>query len=121
LEDKFTNSSKIYINFYVWSNEFNAFFLIEELFFLKTNYDSNFFLWVLFAALSPSIVAFLLFNFVNRKLGASITGSVLYLYTVYGAIYGFFFFDEKLEIYHLIGSIMVFIGIFMVKSNDKKI
>ena len=97
------------------------FFLIEELFFLKTNYDSNFFLWVLFAALSPSIVAFLLFNFVNRKLGASITGSVLYLYTVYGAIYGFFFFDEKLEIYHLIGSIMVFIGIFMVKSNDKKI
>ena len=97
------------------------FFIIEELFFLKTNYDSNFFLWVLFAALSPSIVAFLLFNFVNRKLGASITGSVLYLYTVYGAIYGFFFFDEKLEIYHLIGSIMVFIGIFMVKSNDKKI
>ena len=97
------------------------FFIIEELFFLKTNYDSNFFLWVLFAALSPSIVAFLLFNFVNRKLGASITGSVLYLYTVYGAIYGFFFFDEKLEIYHLIGSIMVFIGIFMVKNNVKKI
>ena len=97
------------------------FFIIEELFFLKTNYDSNFFLWVLFAALSPSIVAFLLFNFVNRKLGASITGSVLYLYTVYGAIYGFFFFDEKLEIYLLICSIMVFIGIFMVKNNVKKI
>jgi len=97
------------------------FFIIEEIFFLKTNYDVNFFLWVLFAALSPSIVAFLLFNFVNRKLGASITGSVLYLYTVYGAIYGFFFFDEKLEIYHLIGSIMVFIGIFMVKNNVKKI
>jgi drug/metabolite transporter (DMT)-like permease len=78
-------------------------------------------LWVLFAALSPSIIAFLLFNFVNKKLGASITGSVLYLYTVYGAIYGFFFFEEKLEIYHLIGSIMVFIGIFMVKNNVKKI
>ena len=45
----------------------------------------------LFAALSPSIIAFLLFNFVNKKLGASITGSVLYLYTVYGAIYGFSF------------------------------
>mgnify|MGYP003330954090 CR=1 FL=1 len=87
----------------------------------KTNYDPNFFKWVLFAALSPSIIAFLLFNFVNKKLGASITGSVLYLYTVYGAIYGFFFFDEKLEIYHLIGSIMVFIGIFMVKNNVTKI
>ena len=97
------------------------FFIIEDLFFLKTNYDLNFFMWVLFAALSPSIIAFLLFNFVNKKLGASITGSVLYLYTVYGAIYGFFFFEEKLEIYHLIGSIMVFIGIFMVKNNVQKI
>ena len=97
------------------------FFIIEDLFFLKNNYDLNFFLWVLFAALSPSIIAFLLFNFVNKKLGASITGSVLYLYTVYGAIYGFFFFEEKLEIYHLIGSIMVFIGIFMVKNNVQKI
>lgn len=97
------------------------FFITEDLFFLKTNYDLNFFIWVLFAALSPSIIAFLLFNFVNKKLGASITGSVLYLYTVYGAVYGFFFFDEKLEVYHLIGSIMVFIGIFMVKNNVQKI
>ena len=97
------------------------FFILESLFVSKTNYDLNFIIWVLFAALSPSIIAFLLFNFVNRKLGASITGSVLYLYTVYGAIYGFFFFNEKLEIYHLIGSIMVFVGIFLVKNNVQKI
>ena len=96
------------------------FFILENNFFLKTNYDLNFFSWVLFAALSPSIIAFLLFNYVNKKLGASITGSVLYLYTVYGAVYGFLFFNEKLEIYHLIGSIMVFIGIFIVKKNEKK-
>ena len=93
------------------------FFIIEDLFFLKTNYDLNFFVWVLFAALSPSIIAFLLFNFVNKKLGASITGSVLYLYTVYGALYGFLFFDEKLEYYHLFGSLMVFVGIYLIKKN----
>ena len=96
------------------------FFILEGVFIKQTNYDYNFLFWVLFAALSPSIIAFLLFNFVNNKLGASITGSVLYLYTVYGAIYGFFFFDEKLEFYHLIGSIMVFIGIFLVKNDVKK-
>ena len=97
------------------------FFILEKLFILQTSYDLNLFLWVLFAALSPSIVAFLLFNYVNNKLGASITGSVLYLYTVYGAVYGFLFFDEKLEIYHLFGTIMVFIGIFLVKNNVKKV
>ena len=96
------------------------FFILENNFFFKTNYDLNFFFWVLFSALYPCIIAFLLFNYVNKKLGASITGSVLYLYTVYGAVYGFLFFNEKLEIYHLIGSIMVFIGIFIVKKNEKK-
>ena len=97
------------------------FFIFEEIYILKTSYDLNFLFWVLFAALSPSIIAFLLFNFVNNKLGASITGSVLYLYTVYGAVYGFLFFDEKLEIYHLAGTLMVFIGIFLVKNNVKKV
>ena len=96
------------------------FFIFEELLISQTNYDLNFLLWVLFAALAPSITAFLLFNYVNNKLGASITGSVLYLYTVYGAVYGFLFFDEKLEFYHLIGTILVFIGIFLVKNNVKK-
>ena len=97
------------------------FFVFEEKYILQTSYDLNFIFWVLFAALSPSIIAFLLFNFVNNKLGASITGSVLYLYTVYGAVYGFLFFDEQLEIYHLAGTLMVFIGIFLVKKNVKKV
>ena len=97
------------------------FFMFEKIYISQTSYDLNFIFWVLFAALSPSIIAFLLFNFVNNKLGASITGSVLYLYTVYGAVYGFLFFDEKLEIYHLAGTLMVFIGIFLVKKNVKKV
>ena len=98
------------------------FFLIENFFFKETTYDLNFLMWVLFAAISPSIIAFLLYNHVNKKLGASITGSVLYLYTVYGAIYGYFFFDEKLYIYHLIGTLMVFIGIYLIKNkaNESK-
>ena len=97
------------------------FFIFEQMYILRTSYDMNFIFWVLFAALSPSIIAFLLFNYVNNKLGASITGSVLYLYTVYGAVYGFLFFDEKLKIYHLAGTLMVFIGIYLVKKNVKKV
>jgi len=93
------------------------FFLVENFFFFETKYDLNFLVWVLFAALSPSIIAFLIFNYVNKQLGASVTGSVLYLYTVYGALYGFLFFNEKLEIYHLFGSLMVFVGIYLIKKN----
>jgi drug/metabolite transporter (DMT)-like permease len=98
------------------------FFIIEDNFFIKTSYDLNFLKWTIFAAISPSIIAFLLFNYVNKKLGASITGSVLYLYTVYGAVYGYIFFNENLEMYHLFGALLVFLGIFLIKksSDDKK-
>ena len=93
------------------------FFIIEEIYILKTNYDLMFLFWVLFAAISPSIIAFILFNFVNKELGASITGSVLYLYTVYGAIYGTLFFNEYLESFHYLGTILVFMGIFLIKKK----
>ena len=59
----------------------------------------------------------MLFNFVNKELGASITGSVLYLYTVYGAIYGTIFFEEHLEPFHYLGIFLVFIGIFLIKKK----
>jgi drug/metabolite transporter (DMT)-like permease len=95
------------------------FFLLEEVYVAKTNYDLIFFTWVVFAAISPSIIAFMLFNFVNKELGASITGSVLYLYTVYGAIYGTLFFNEHLELFHYLGTVLVFIGIFLIKKKIK--
>jgi len=93
------------------------FFILEGVYSSKTNYDLIFLLWVVFAAISPSIVAFMLFNFVNKELGASITGSVLYLYTVYGAIYGTLFFNEYLESFHYLGTFLVFIGIFLIKKK----
>ena len=93
------------------------FFILEEIYISKTNYNLIFLFWVAFAAISPSIVAFMLFNFVNKELGASITGSVLYLYTVYGAIYGTIFFEEHLEPFHYLGIFLVFIGIFLIKKK----
>ena len=93
------------------------FFILEEIYISKTNYDLIFLFWVVFAAISPSIIAFMLFNFVNKELGASITGSVLYLYTVYGAVYGTIFFNEYLESFHYLGTILVFIGIFLIKKK----
>jgi len=95
------------------------FFILEEVYVSKTNYNLAFLFWVLFAAILPSIIAFMLFNFVNKELGASITGSVLYLYTVYGAVYGTIFFNEYLEPFHYLGTMLVFIGIFLIKKKSK--
>ena len=93
------------------------FYIIEEFMFQKTTFSSEFFSWVIFAAVFPGIIAFLLYAKTQEKLGASLTGFTLYIFTVYAAIYGFLLFDEKLEIYHYIGTILVFFGVYLAKKK----
>jgi len=93
------------------------FYLVEEFLIQQTVFNSQFFMWVIFAAVSPGIIAFTLYTMAQKKLGASLTGFTLYIFTIYAAIYGFIFFDEKLEFYHLLGTFLVFIGVYLAKKN----
>jgi drug/metabolite transporter (DMT)-like permease len=97
------------------------FYIIEELYFAKTVFNIQFVSWVSFAAISPGIIAFTLYTMAQKKLGASITGFTLYIFTVYGAIYGILLFDEHLENYHYIGTILVFSGVYLVKKKNKNV
>ena len=96
------------------------FYIIEEVFIERTFFDIDFFAWVIFAAISPGIIAYTLYTVAQKKLGASLTGFTLYIFTIYAAIYGYFLFDEKLESYHLIGTILVFFGIYLARKNNVK-
>jgi len=93
------------------------FYLIEENLVIRTSFDTYFFIWVFFAAISPGIIAFTLYTMTQKKLGASIAGFTLYIFTVYSAIYGYLFFNEQLEYYHYIGTILVFCGVYIVKRK----
>ena len=95
------------------------FYIIEEVYFAETIFNSSFLIWVSFAAISPGIIAFTLYTMAQKKLGASITGFTLYIFTVYGAIYGILFFDEHLENYHYIGTLLVFTGVYLAKKKIK--
>ena len=89
------------------------FYIIEEVVVQRTSFNLQFFLWVVFAAISPGIIAFTLYTQAQKSLGASLTGFTLYVFTIYAAIYGFIFFDEKLENEILVGSgIVVLAGLF---------
>ena len=94
------------------------FYVGEEIFFKRTIFSDEFFIWVVFAAISPGIIAFTLYTIVQKRLGASLTGFTLYIFTIYGAIYGYFLFEEKLENYHLIGTVLVFIGVYLAKKKN---
>ncbi len=92
------------------------FYMIEQLFFFETNFNSTFLAWVLFAAISPGIIAFSLYTKVQRYLGASLTGFTLYLFAVYGAIFGIIIFGEMLMSFHYYGALLVFLGVYLARK-----
>ena len=93
------------------------FYMVEEFLVARTVFNEEFYMWVLFAAISPGIIAFTLYTQAQKNLGASLTGFTLYVFTIYGAIYGYFLFDEKLESFHYIGTALVFLGVYLAKKN----
>ena len=93
------------------------FYIVEEIMVERTLFNSEFFLWVIFAAVSPGIIAFTLYTQAQKYLGATLTGFTLYIFTIYAAIYGFIFFNEKLELYHFAGTALVFFGVYLAKKN----
>ena len=63
------------------------FYILEEIYYFKTVFNNNFFFWVLFAAISPGIIAFTLYTKVQKNVGASLAGFTLYIFSIYSAIY----------------------------------
>jgi len=96
------------------------FYLLEEIFFSSTNFNSDFILWVLFAAISPGIIAFTLYTKVQKYVGASLAGFTLYIFSIYSAIYGIILFDEVLMNFHYFGAAFVFLGIYLARNVSNR-
>ena len=95
------------------------FYIIEELFFFKTSINNNFLFWVLFAAISPGIIAFSLYTKVQKYVGASLAGFTLYIFSIYSAIYGIILFNETLFNFHYYGAALVFLGVYLARKIAK--
>ena len=95
------------------------FYIIEESFFFDTIFDNNFLFWVLFAAISPGIIAFTLYTKVQKFVGASLAGFTLYIFSIYSAIYGIILFGESLLSFHYYGAGLVFSGVYLARKMVK--
>ena len=95
------------------------FYLLEEIFYFNTVFNSKFFFWVLFAAISPGIIAFTLYTRVQKYLGASLAGFTLYIFSIYSAIYGIILFNEALLSFHYFGAAFVFAGVYLARKITK--
>ena len=92
------------------------FYVFEEIYYFNTIFNSNFVFWILFAAISPGIIAFTLYTKVQKYVGASLAGFTLYIFSIYTAIYGIVLFDEALLNFHYFGAAFVFAGVYLARK-----
>ena len=72
-------------------------------------------MWALLYTAGPGgALMYYLFNLSVQALGASRAGVFLYLQTVFIAVLAYFFLDERLLSYHLVGAFFILVGVLLV-------
>ncbi len=79
--------------------------------------DINLFYILIFLALFPSIGSYYCWAGAVSIIGANRAGIFLSLIPLFSTFFAIIFFNEKFEFYHLIGSILIMLGLFL--SNKK--
>lgn len=96
------------------------FYLIEEVYFIQTNFDQKFIFFVLMASIFPGVVAFTMYTKLQQLIGASLAGLTVYLMPIYASIYGMILFGEELQIFHFYGALLALLGIFLANKKYSK-
>jgi drug/metabolite transporter (DMT)-like permease len=68
---------------------------------------------IAYAALGPSVLAFVCWNQGVRQIGPSKASLFLHLMPVFGTLLSMIFLGEQLQLYHVIGVALIFSGIYL--------
>ena len=96
------------------------FYMIENFYFIPTQFNNTFILFVILASLFPGVLAFTMYTKLQQLIGASLTGLTVYLMPIYGAIYGLLLFGEVFHYFHFFGAALVLTGIFLANKKFSK-
>ena len=72
---------------------------------------------IIYVALFASVLAYMFWNKAIQIIGANKTGIFIHLMPVFSIILAIIFLDEKLRGYHVKGSVLIFLGIFLTTTN----
>ncbi len=76
-------------------------------------------LGILYLGIFPSVLCYLMWNRAIAEIGAARAGTYLYLVPVFGTALAALFLGERLHLYHLVGVVLIFAGIWLA-SKDKR-
>ena len=87
---------------------YQGYTVAHELELLKSNY----FVFI-YVSVFASTLSFYFWHYGIDKIGASKTGQFTHLMPLFGAFLAYVFLGEVLQIYHILGMILIFIGIYL--------
>ena len=98
-------------------------FLVPQFFYersigLETNFDKTFFLILFYVVVFPAIAAYYCWQKGVEIIGPNRASMFIQLMPLFSAIMAIIIFNEKFELYHFIGAILILTGIY---SANKKI
>ena len=85
----------------------------------KIDFDVNLIYILFFLALFPSIGSYYCWAGAVSIIGANRAGIFLSLIPLFSTIMAIFFYNEKFEFFHLIGAILIILGLFLSNKETK--
>ena len=71
-------------------------------------------LLVLYAAIGPALISYLLWIKAIKIIGANNSGLFLNLIPIFSSLIAIIFLKERLELFHIVGALLIFTGIYLV-------
>ena len=117
------NLSFLFLIFFIGNIFVLPFYIIES--FINQSFainEQNGFLLVLYCGIGPALISYLLWIKAIKIIGANNSGLFLNLIPIFSSLISIIFLKEKLELFHIVGALLIFTGIYLVirkNSNEK--
>ena len=116
------NLSFLFLIFFIGNIFVLPFYIIES--FINQSFainEQNGFLLVLYCGIGPALISYLLWIKAIKIIGANNSGLFLNLIPIFSSLISIIFLKEKLELFHIVGALLIFTGIYLVirkNSNE---
>ena len=74
---------------------------------------------LIYIVIFPSILSFYFWNMATIEIGANKAGQSAHLMPIFGAFLAYIFLDEVLQFYHMVGMILIALGIYLTMFFKK--
>jgi len=115
------NLSFLFLIFFIGNIFVLPFYIIES--FINQSFainEQNGFLLVLYCGIGPALISYLLWIKAIKIIGANNSGLFLNLIPIFSSLISIIFLKEKLELFHIVGALLIFTGIYLViRKRDK--